>query len=215
MAKKFNQLDGFDLVDELLNISTDKGELVIDEKTFLPIRGKDGIIAKAIRAMMRAYDINPKIEDYEGLDSHEDYMFCYVKDGFSKSRYDKASKLLCRYIGTTSEISNMVDRSLSCRQNRYRLFKLLFVYTKRLKEVDNMFVGSNLKISSGFLLPKVITECAYGNKVAPLVDYYRRILVLLLGDYADIKYDRNVLIRDYGYPGILTPSSDYDSDLPF
>ena len=184
-------------------------------KTFLPISGKDGITAEAIWAMMRAYDISPKMEDYEGIDSHEDYMFCYVKDGFSKSRYVKTSKLLSKYIVATSEISNMIDHSLSCRHNRYKLFKFLFVYTKRLKEVDNMFVDRNLKISSGFLLPKVITECAYGNKVDPLLGYYRRILVLLLGDYADRKFDRNVLIRDYGYPGILTPSSDYDSDLPF
>jgi hypothetical protein len=211
----FSQLNGFDLIDKLLIISSYEGKLSIDEKTFLPISSEEAITAQAVCAMMRAYGIEPKKEDYEGLDAYDDYMYCFIKDGFSVKRHDKATKLLCRYIGIDREISNMINYSLSCRQSRYRLFRYFFQYLKKLIEVDYAFVEWYSNYSDGFLLSKVITEYAYGKRIEPLVNYYKRILVLLMGDYADRALDKDLLIRDYGYPGIVKKTAISYADLPF
>ena len=211
----FSQLNGFDLIDKLLIISSYEGRLSIDEKAFLPVSSEEAITAQAVCAMMRAYGIEPKKEDYEGLDAYDDYMYCFIKDGFSVKRHDKATKLLCRYIGINKEISDMINNSLSRRQGRYRLFRYFFQYLKKLIEVDYAFVEWYSNYSDGFLLSKVITEYAYGKRIDPLVHYYKKILVLLMGDYADRALDKDLLIRDYGYPGIVKKTAISDADLPF
>lgn len=208
-------LDGLELINKLLIIASDNGSLFIDEKTFLPVCSEEKITAQAVCAMMRAYGIEPKKEDYEGLDAYDDYMYCFIKDGFSVKRHDKAKKLLCQYIGIDREISNMIDYSLSRRQGRYSLFKYFFQYLKKLREVDYAFVERHINNSDGFLLSKVITEYAYGKRIDPLIHYYKRILVLLMGDYADRALDKDLLIRDYGYPGIVKKTAISDADLPF
>ena len=213
--KIFSPLDGFELINKLFIISNNEGKLFIDEKTFLPVSSEEAITAQAVCAMMRAYGIEPKKEDYEGLDAYDDYMYCFIKDGFSVKRHDKATKLLCRYIGINKEISDMINNSLSRRQGRYRLFRYFFQYLKKLIEVDNTFVEWHNDNSEGFLLSKVITEYAYGKRIEPLVNYYKRILVLLMGDYADRALDKDLLIRDYGYPGIVKKTAISDADLPF
>jgi hypothetical protein len=81
--------------------------------------------------------------------------------------------------------------------------------------VDYAFVEWYSNYSDGFLLSKVITEYAYGKRIEPLVNYYKRILVLLMGDYADRALDKDSLIRDYGYPGIVKKNAVSDADLLF
>lgn len=213
--KIFSPLDGFEFINKLLIISSDEGRLFIDEKTFLPVSSEEAITAQTVCAMMRAYGIEPKKEDYEGLDAYDDYMYCFIKDSFSVKRQDKATKLLCRHIGIDKEISDMINNSLSRRQGRYRLFKYFFQYLKKLRGVDYAFVERHINNSDGFLLSKVITEYAYGKRIEPLVNYYKRILVLLMGDYADRELDKDSLIRDYGYPGFVQNATVSDVDLPF
>jgi hypothetical protein len=36
-----------------------------------------------------------------------------------------------------------------------------------------------------------------------------------MGDYADRALDKDLLIRDYGYPGIVKKTAISDADLPF
>lgn len=212
--KKYNHLNGYDLLEKLLYISNDKGKLTIDKNTFLPISNENPLMAKAVCSMMDAYGICPKKDAYVGLDAFDDYLLCFIKESFSEKRFQKTANLLYKYIGKEDEIIRMADDSLSNRRNRYNLFKYFFHYLKVLLKVDDSFVGTR-EFSGEFLLSKVITEYAYGKKVEPLVNYYKTILVLLMGDYADIEWDKEILIRKYGYPGIPTRDDNTGCDLPF
>lgn len=163
---------------------------------------------------MDAYDIKPKEEDYDGLNAIDDYMQCFIKEGFSEKRHKKTAKLLYRYIGIDDEIIRMVDNSLSNRKSRYCLFKYFFQYLKKIMNVDDEFAAMHI-INEDFLLSKVITEYAYGKRIDPLVKYYKNVLVLLMGDYADYSWDKDVLIKQYGYPGVPRTDDNDENDLPF
>lgn len=214
LVEKYNHFNGFNLLEKLLLISNDEGRLVIDSDTFLPVSDKDPLLAKAVCALMAAYNIEPQESDYEGLDAHIDYMFCFINDNFSEERRENTVKLLYRYIGKNNEIQEMVNESLSSRKSRYNLFKNFFQYLKMLLKVDDSFVGIR-DFTEEFLLSKIITEYAYGKEVEPLVNYYKKILVLLMGDYADIEWEKDILIREYGYPGVPNRDDNTEIGLPF
>lgn len=215
LVEKYNHFNGFHLLKKLLSISNDEGRLVIDSDTFLPISDKDPLLAKAVRALMVAYNIKPKEFDYDGLDAHKDYMFCFINDTFSEERQEKTVKLLYRFIGKNNEIKDMANESLSSRKSRYRLFSYYFYYLKKLVNIEDVFTKKIQGYNNEFFLSKVITDIVYSKNIVPLVKYYSEILVLLMGDYADIEWEKDILIREYGYPGVPNRDDSTETDLPF
>ena len=211
--KKYNQLDGSDLLKKILILSDGEGEIQFDENTLLPSSSENEEMANAVCSMMKAYGIEPRLEDYNGIDLHENYMLCFIRDEFSEKRNKQAMALLSRYFSDDADITQMIKDSLRTRKNRYVLFKYFFLYRKKQMDLGYMYANRKMlrymRYSTEFMLTKVITDFAYCKKIDALNRYYDKILFLLMGDYADIIWDKQTLIEEYDYPGIKL------YDLPF
>lgn len=200
--RRYNTLNGKDLLEKLLIISNQEGKLSYDGTTLLPCNKEYSITAKAVCAMMKAYGIEPKLEDYNGLDLHENYMRCFIGNVFSEKRHKQAMTLLSRYIGDDAEITQLKKSSLCTRESRYELFMYFFMYRKKLIDLENIYAKKEvLRSTRGFLLSKLITEYSYCKRIDSLNRYYDKLLFLLMGDYADMNLDEETLITEYGYPG--------------
>lgn len=213
---KYNTLNGLDLLGDLLILSDSEGKLQIDGRTFLPISPEEELKAKSVCAMMRAYNITPCVSLCNDLDAVEDYLFFFIDENYSEKKRLKTKKLLCKYVGnlTNDEIGSLSENLLSTRIGRYKLFKYLFLYRKKLKDLEKIYADISKLKDYDIIISKIITDCVYFKKIEPFAQYYDEILTSLMGDYTDIEFNINTLISDYGYPDIVSNNCDTD-DLPF
>lgn len=180
---------GEDLLECLLDVSGKAGKLRVNRNTLLPVgrKGKEyDYPVRTLYSLMRAYNIRPKVEDFpEGMNMFDDYLYCFVEEEFSKKRKKEIIRLLLKYCDRDYkyEIKETFEEILSSRHSRYVLFCYFFANAKQLRSVS-------LYDSRKFLDDEMyILEQFFEYSLFNFRRTINRILVLLMGDYADKQLD--------------------------
>lgn len=225
--------DGEELLSLLLEVSTPTGKIKFDDKTMLPVCSlwDDDYCVNELRAMMRAYNIQPKAKDFpEGLTPHRDYLYCFVKEEFSEKRKEAIVDLLLKYkddecikdfwairygkpVSFDNLIKGAIESALYSRLGRYDLFRFLFRSRKQWHEIRFSMYGRPTCMEV-VTVADYFVSIMYYKYLRKFESDFDTLLVLLMGDYADEKLEHNMLVRECGFPGILQNSED-DLDLPF
>ena len=201
-------LIGYNIISDLVDVADFDGNIMFDEN-YLPdmnyYQDKECVSsAKRLKALMLAYHL----EHRKG----EDFLMQFI-DKVNSQEVQK--KLLNRISKTLKEEDDLkhVKRSIMTRKGRLAWFKSLLRFRKRIEDLS-VFAGFDGKETITELMPKAYNAFTFYNKILGICQEYDDIIFLLLGDYALQRFDRNILIEDYGMPGILLGESPSDKD-PF
>ena len=222
---KIIRYDGRDLLDRILQLSDESGRMRIDVDTLLPdatkYPGKESCVNELI-ALMKAFGIVPSKDDFDEEDLvegllDEKYLKCFVDNEFSEESEAMVKKLLMRYLAGEEDenTSDLISMSLRDRDSRWQVLKNFLLYVQRLKQWECCFAGeSGIFPPEELFMVMLITELTFDKRIMPIVEIYKDVMVLLMGDYAERSFCKEDLISHFGYP--KTPlRAIYGEDIPF
>ena len=186
--EKFEDTIGRNILSLLLSLADDKGQIPIDKTTFLPLchRSND-ITLRKLGTLMHTSGIIPDEDiDKEGYD----FLQNFVSESISEERKNKIIKLFLKYEGDSQANRDSLLEVLSNWNSRFAMFKFLFVNRKK---IDGLAVDEpNFRVWDEKVIPlyhcKVIRDIIFHEKINPLCKQLEKLLVLLMGEYAEQEF---------------------------
>ncbi len=199
---------GYNIISDLVNVADFDGNIKFDEN-YLPdmkyYQDKEcASSAKRLKVLMLACHL----EHREGED-------CLIQLIDKKNSQTGQKKILNRISKILKEEDDLkhARRGIMTRKGRLVWFKSLLLFRKRIEDLS-VFAGFDGKETITELMPKAYNAFTFYKKILGICQEYDELMFLLLGDYALQRFDRNIIIEDYGMPGILLGESPSDAD-PF
>ncbi len=215
-------IDASKILDWLSELSDPNGFIYIDEDNLFPDAERfftnESLWTKAtlLTTLMKAYGIAPKKDDFSWAFKgkaikDEEYIQCFIGEDFSEKRKLKTVKLMKRFFTQYDDLQKL-DEMLTSRHERYVMFKCLWRYRKLLYRVEDATVIEGIHSDAEVFVKCIIGE-SWSIKVFPLQEYVNKLLILLLGDYADRKFNKKELFVNHDYHSVQEDTG--CRDLPF
>ena len=159
--------------------------------------------AKRIKALILACHL----EHHKG----EDCLMQFIDRNNSETKQKKLLNRISKILKEEDDLKH-ARRSIMTRKGRLVWFKSLLRFSKRFEDLADL-AAFNGKEAITELMPKAYSALTIYNKVSRICREYGDIMFLLLGDYAQQRFDKDSML-DYENLGILQDEPQTDSD-PF
>ena len=201
------ELVGNQIISGLVDIADFDGNIRFDEN-YLPdmeyYQDKEcATSAKRIKALILACHL----EHHKG----EDCLMQFIDRNNSETKQKKLLNRISKILKEEDDLKH-ARRSIMTREGRLVWFKSLLRFSKRFEDLADL-AAFNGKETITELMPKAYSALTIYNKVFRICREYGDIMFLLLGDYAQQRFDKDSLL-DYKNLGILQDEPQTDSD-PF
>ena len=200
-------LIGYNVISEFVDMADYGGNIKFDEN-YLPdmefYQDKEcAFSAKRIKALILACHL----EHHEG----EDCLMQFIDRKNSQTGQKKILNRISKILKEEDDLKH-ARRSIMTRKGRLVWFKSLLRFRKRYEDLFDL-AGFNGKETVTELIPKGYSALTLYRKILGICQEYDEIMFLLLGDYAQQRFDRDSLL-DYKNLGILQDEPQTDS-VPF
>ena len=206
---KFENTIGRNILSLLLSLADENGKITIDKTSYMPIchRTNENTLKKLGILMQTSGIIPSKDIDKEGYD----FLQNFVSESFSEKRENKTIDFFLKYEGDSQENRDSLSEVLSNWDSRFAMFKYLFVNRKKL---DNLVDEEpSLHVWDENTIPlyhcKVIRDMTFHEQINPLCGNWEKLLVLLMGEYADQKFYPYQFEEKSNYSGRDTKQNEF------
>ena len=198
-STELSNLIGWQILQVLLPLAHKNGKFSIDKTTFLPKENKiwlNNYRVRRLHAMMNTCEISPCQEvEKKGYD----FLQNFVSTSFSDNRKEKVLNIILNFIGDKPEYKIELSESLSNWKDRLEMFKYFFFNRKKIENLlddGEPDYRSEKNLSMPLIYSKFTREMIILKKISIICNEMEEILVLLMGDYADKRFNMSELKYD-------------------
>lgn len=200
-------LIGYNIVSDLVDKADLDGNIKLDEN-YLPdmeFYQDKGCVSSAKR--IKALILACHLEHHKG----EDCLMQFIDRNNSETKQKKLLNRISKILKEEDDLKH-ARRSIMTRKGRLVWFKSLLRFSKRFEDLADL-AAFNGKETITELMPKAYSALTIYNKVSRICREYDDIMFLLLGDYAQQRFDKDSML-DCENLGILQDEPQTDS-VPF